>query len=60
MHEAAAGLHGGTQRTPAAHGRTAQRLLSITGSADAGHVVYEGAMPSFITVSEGSPASLQY
>lgn len=39
--EAAAGLHGGTQRTPTAHGRTAQGLLSIIGSADAGHIVYE-------------------
>ena len=51
----AAGLHGGTQRTPTAHGRTAQWLLSIIGSADAGHIVYEGAMPSFVTVSGGIP-----
>ena len=38
--EAAAGLHDDTQRTPTAHGRTAQGLLSIIGSADAGHIIY--------------------
>lgn len=32
-------MHGSTQRTPAAHGRTGQGLLSIIGSADAGHIV---------------------
>ena len=44
--EAAAGLHGSTQRTPAAHGRTAEGLLSIIGSADAGHIAYEPTSPA--------------
>lgn len=38
MHEAAAGLHGGTQRMLSAHGRTAQGLPSIIGSAGVGHI----------------------
>lgn len=40
MRETAVGLHGGIQRTPSAHGRTAQGLPSIIDSADAEHIVY--------------------
>ena len=50
-----AGLYGGTQRTPTAHGRTALSGFSIIGSADAGHIVYEGAMPRSSPLAGESP-----